>query len=142
MGCFDAAALIASFQENYEDLLRFLTRRTGDIDRAADVAQDFAFYEAMFGWRKDQAMDMGPMGTYQLFANQDGVIGGMMSKPAQVPRPCWLYYERVGKIDEAVDRVKRSGGDVLNGPMEVPGGDWIIQGRDPQGAMFALVGDR
>ena len=40
MGCFDAAALIASFQENYEDLLRFLTRRTGDIDRAADVAQD------------------------------------------------------------------------------------------------------
>jgi predicted enzyme related to lactoylglutathione lyase len=24
--------------------------------------------------------------------------------------------------------------------MEVPGGDWIIQGTDPQGAFFALVG--
>ncbi|HWB50394.1 MAG TPA: RNA polymerase sigma factor [Stellaceae bacterium] len=40
MGRFDGAALIASFQENYEDLLRFLARRTGDADRAADIAQD------------------------------------------------------------------------------------------------------
>jgi uncharacterized protein len=27
----------------------------------------------------------------------------------------------------------------LNGPMQVPGGGWIINGQDPQGAMFALV---
>jgi hypothetical protein len=26
------------------------------------------------------------------------------------------------------------------GPHEVPGGQWIILGLDPQGAMFALVG--
>jgi len=26
--------------------------------------------------------------------------------------------------------------------MQVPGGDWIAQGLDPQGAMFALVGKR
>jgi predicted enzyme related to lactoylglutathione lyase len=31
---------------------------------------------------------------------------------------------------------------VLNGPMEVPGNAWTIQCRDPQGAMFALVGVR
>jgi predicted enzyme related to lactoylglutathione lyase len=30
----------------------------------------------------------------------------------------------------------------MNGPMEVPGGGWIIQGQDPQGAMFALVGTK
>jgi predicted enzyme related to lactoylglutathione lyase len=36
--------------------------------------------------------------------------------------------------------VKRGGGQVVNGPMEVPGGAWIIQGVDPQRAMFALVG--
>jgi uncharacterized protein len=29
---------------------------------------------------------------------------------------------------------------VINGPMEVPGDDWIVQGIDPQGAMFSLVG--
>ena len=34
------------------------------------------------------------------------------------------------------------GGTILNGPMEVPGGAWIIQASDPQGAMFALVGSK
>jgi len=25
------------------------------------------------------------------------------------------------------------------GPHEVPGGSWILQGQDPQGAIFALL---
>lgn len=40
MGRRDASALVACFHENYADLLRFLVRRTGDPERAADVAQD------------------------------------------------------------------------------------------------------
>ena len=32
--------------------------------------------------------------------------------------------------------------EAVHGPMEVPGGSWIIQALDPQGAMFALVGTR
>jgi predicted enzyme related to lactoylglutathione lyase len=107
---------------------------------AGELDPAFAFYSEMFGWKKDDAMDMGPMGTYLLFSNQDGQIGGMMKKPDQVPRPGWLYYTQVGDIDAAVERVKRGGGQVVNGPMEVPGGAWIIQGVDPQRAMFALVG--
>jgi predicted enzyme related to lactoylglutathione lyase len=79
------------------------------------------------------------MGTYQLFAAGGYAIGGMMTKPAQVPAPAWLYYFVVPAIDAAVERVKAAGGQVLNGPMEVPGGAWIIQCLDPQGAMFALV---
>lgn len=102
----------------------------------------FAFYSAMFGWTKDEAHDMGPMGTYQLFSNQDGQIGGMMQKPDQIPAPCWLYYVRVGDIDAAAARVKAGGGEVMNGPMVVPSGDWIVQGMDPQGAMFCLVGKK
>jgi len=100
----------------------------------------FAFYEALFGWRKDGAHDMGPMGTYQLFANQDGQVGGMMVKPEQVPAACWLYYFRIGDIDAAAARVTAGGGQVLNGPMEVPSGDWVLQAMDPQGAMFCLQG--
>ena len=107
---------------------------------AGDLEAEFKFYEAMFGWRKAETHDMGPMGTYQLFANQDGVIGGMMAKPANVPRPGWLYYTQVGQIDAAADRIRHAGGKIANGPMEVPGGAWIIQGVDPQGAMFAVVG--
>jgi len=40
MGGSDLSALIATFRENYQDLLRYLTRRTGSADRASDVAQD------------------------------------------------------------------------------------------------------
>ena len=40
------------------------------------------------------------------------------------------------------DASRDGGGQVLNGPMEVPGGGWIVQCMDPQGAMFALVGRR
>lgn len=106
---------------------------------AADGAGAFDFYASQFGWTKDQALDMGPMGTYQLFAAGGPAIGGMMTKPGEMPRPAWLYYLVVPTIDAAQKRVTDGGGQVLNGPMEVPGGAWIIQCLDPQGAMFALV---
>jgi len=109
---------------------------------AGELGAAFAFYAEMFGWRKDEAMDMGPMGTYQLFSNQDGQIGGMMTKPPQVQRPGWLYYFQVADIDAAKGRIEGGGGKVVNGPMEVPGGEWIIQGVDPLGAMFAVVGKK
>jgi predicted enzyme related to lactoylglutathione lyase len=85
---------------------------------------------------------MGAMGTYQIFSVGGQGVGGMMNKPPMVPVANWLYYINVADIDAAVDRVKTGGGQILNGPMQVPGGSWIIQGKDPQGAMFALVGQK
>jgi predicted enzyme related to lactoylglutathione lyase len=32
--------------------------------RAADYAKAFTFYEAIFGWEKIEAHDMGPMGVH------------------------------------------------------------------------------
>lgn len=105
---------------------------------AADGSSAFDFYGNLFGWQKKEALDMGPMGTYQLFATHDLAVGGMMTH-SDAPRPYWLYYITVDAIDAAIERVTAGGGDVLHGPMEVPGGAWVIQGRDPQGALFALV---
>lgn len=105
----------------------------GSLDPAWD------FYSALLGWTKTEAMDMGPMGLYQMFAAGDQTLGGMMTKPPEVPVACWLYYFNVDAIDAAVARVTAGGGQVVNGPMEVPGGSWIVQCSDPQGAMFALV---
>jgi predicted enzyme related to lactoylglutathione lyase len=45
----------------------------------------------------------------------------------------------VSEIRAAEARVKAAGGQIINGPHEVPGGAWIVQCLDPQGAMFALV---
>ncbi|MGD1036839.1 MAG: VOC family protein [Roseiarcus sp.] len=105
----------------------------GDLDAA------FAFYSGLFGWKKTQAMDMGPMGTYQLFEIDGGQRGGMMTKTAETPAPFWLHYFNVAAIDAAAERIKAAGGRIVAGPHEVPGGEWIVRGLDPQGAVFALL---
>ena len=97
------------------------------------------FYGEHFGWARTDAMDMGQMGKYLLFNAGAAPIGGMFNHPAS-PHPAWLFYFIVDDIDAAKSRVETSGGSIVVGPTEVPGGDWIVQGRDPQGAMFALVG--
>ncbi|TNF38375.1 MAG: VOC family protein [Deltaproteobacteria bacterium] len=105
---------------------------TGDVEAA------FAFYAKLFGWVKTDAMDMGEMGVYQLFGPEPGkTVGGMMKAPEGMP-PCWTYYARVPDLDAALAAVGEAGGQVVNGPMEVPGGDRVAQGIDPQGAFFAL----
>ena len=107
---------------------------------AVDGPSAFAFYEKLFGWTKDQALDMGPMGTYQLFkTGGQYAAGGMMTKPAAIPVPFWGYYFNVDALDAAVARVTAGGGKILNGPMEVPGPMWVVNCMDPQGAAFSLV---
>jgi predicted enzyme related to lactoylglutathione lyase len=108
---------------------------------AADWEKAFAFYGELFGWQKADA-DIGPMGTYQLFSVEGQTIGGMFTKPPMVPVPFWLYYFSIGDIDAAAERVKAGGGQILEGPLEVPGGSWIARCTDPQGAIFALEGNR
>ena len=106
---------------------------------ANDQASAFDFYAALFGWEKKESMDMGEMGVYQTFGIGDTTLGGMMNKPPEVPVANWHYYFNAGNIDEAAERVKSAGGQIVNGPMEVPGGDFILMGIDPQGAFFALL---
>lgn len=115
---------------------------------ARDGEAAFAFYASLFGWAKTGAVDMGAMGTYQLFgaaapeAGCDGVHTGGMMTNTQVPAPFWLYYVAVADLDAGSGRIAQAGGQVIAGPYQVPGGAWIVHALDPQGAMFALVGPR
>jgi predicted enzyme related to lactoylglutathione lyase len=106
---------------------------------AGDGPAAFDFYSGLFGWTKTEAMPMGELGVYQLFAAGGEAIGGMLTKMADCPMPFWLFYFNVANLDAALDRVKAGGGTLIVEPMQVPGGSWIAQGFDPQGAMFALV---
>jgi len=99
----------------------------------------FAFYSAQFGWTTLDTLDMGSMGKYRIFGANGVPFGGMMDKPPEAPASAWAFYVNVDGIDAALDRIKANGGQVLMGPHEVPGGSWIIQAVDPQGASFALV---
>ncbi len=108
---------------------------------AADWEKAFAFYGDVFGWQKENP-DSAAMDAYQLFSAGGETIGGIFTKPPTVVVPFWLFYFNVGNIDAAVKRVKAGGGQILEDPLEVPGGGWTVQCTDPQGAMFALVGSR
>ena len=109
---------------------------------ASDWPAAFDFYTALFGWQRTEAVDIGPLGTYQTFGLGGPAMGGMFNKPDAIPRPFWCFYIAVGDIDAAAARVAEAGGQVVNGPMEVPGEAFVLQGLDPQGALFALLGTR
>jgi predicted enzyme related to lactoylglutathione lyase len=101
------------------------------------------FYSSQFGWKKVRDFDMGEMGIYLIFDTdgEDG-IGGIMNRPANMPVSFWQFYFTVPDIQTAAKRVTDNGGTITFGPMEVPGGSWVVNAQDPQGAHFALVAAR
>lgn len=107
---------------------------------AADWEKAWDFYQAMFGWKLNETYDIGPMGKYQLWrAYGENADGGMFTKPAEMPHPAWVFYFVVHGAKAAAGRIEAAGGQVLMGPMEVPGGGWVINALDPQGGAFALL---
>ncbi|ESQ87022.1 VOC family protein [Asticcacaulis benevestitus] len=107
---------------------------------ATDWEKAFDFYAGRFGWVKNEAIDMGLAGTYQTFTVDGIQTGGMMNNP--IPQPVWLFYFNVPDIDVAMEALTQKGGAVQMPPMQVPGGQWALVARDPQGAMFGLLGSR
>src|SRR5688572_22845860 len=97
----------------------------------------FDFYAKLFGWEKMQAMDMGPQGTYQIFGTGGHQLGGMFNPGPQPGGPLWIPYVLVGDARRTADVAREMGATIAHGPSEVPGGDWVFTGIDPQGAMFA-----
>jgi predicted enzyme related to lactoylglutathione lyase len=99
----------------------------------------FDFYSNLFGWERMAEHDMGPIGVYFIYGRNGRQLGGMFNKPAEMPGgPAWLGYVRVKDVNQTVAKVKSARGNLVNGPMEVPGGDWVAQFVDPYGALFAV----
>jgi predicted enzyme related to lactoylglutathione lyase len=109
---------------------------------ATNVAPEaaFAFYAELFGWDEISRFVMGPQGTYLIFGRNGSQLGGMFDKGAagKPGAAYWLGYVRVDDLEGAVESAKGARGSVLTGPMDVPGGDRIVQFMDPHGAFFAL----
>ena len=65
--------------------------------------------------------------------------GGIMKPPSGAPA-AWVPYALVKDAKAAATTAAANGGKIVNGPMEVPGGDWICTahgsaGRDVRGAL-------
>ena len=98
----------------------------------------FKFYSSLFGWEKTGDMDMGEAGIYQMYGLGEVPMGGIYSKPKDVPVSNWLPYAMVQDTDASTATATKLGATVLYGPMEVPGGDRVAAMLDPQGAPFAV----
>lgn len=109
---------------------------SSDPDRSID------FYKRHFGWAQEGEMDMGEMGKYQ-FVQAGGVgIGAIMPRMPGVPVSMWTYYIGVDDIDRAAEAVTAGGGKIVNGPMEIPGGEYALNAVDPHDAHVGFVGPR
>jgi predicted enzyme related to lactoylglutathione lyase len=124
------------FSTDQAQHVRWNELSTTDPDAAVD------FYRRHFGWGQEGDMDMGEMGKYRFIQNGPTTIGAIMRKPPQLPVSLWTYYVGVDDIDRAAEAIKSGGGQILNGPMEIPGGEFALNAMDPQGAPFGLVGPR
>lgn len=134
-----------------EDSRAFSTEDNGDGHcswnelMAGDTEAAKAFYGSQFGWVVADSIDMGEMGMYDMFktsAERDFLSGGIMGRMPDMPVSAWTFYFRLPLIDVAAEYIAANGGQILNGPMEIPGGEFIINGIDPQGAMFSVIGKR
>ena len=107
--------------------------------QTSDTEAARRFYGEQFGWGSDEFMDMGEMGKYRFWDHRGQRLGALFD--AQNGQPShWRFYFRVPSIKAAKETVEGKSGTIHMGPHQVPTGEWIVIGSDPQGAEFALVG--
>ena len=99
------------------------------------------FYGALFGWAETRVFDMGDIGGYHLFDHMGDEIGGAMGL-GPAPFSHWLPYFGVDDVAGTLAAATAAGAQILNGPNEVPGPALIATIKDPQGAIFAVVGPK
>ena len=103
---------------------------------STDQAGSVAFHTKLFGY-ETKAMDMGPMGTYQVLTKGEKQRGGIMQAPPGVPTH-WLAYVVVDDVDASAARVARLGGKVVAPAADIPGIGRFSVIQDPTGATVAL----
>ena len=106
-----------------------------------DVAAAKRFYQSLFDWTFDDR-PMGPNGTYTMLRRNGKDVGGLYQMDAEMLSaglPAhWMPYVATASADESVDKVKKNGGTVMNGPFDVMEQGRMAVLQDPQGAAFAV----
>jgi predicted enzyme related to lactoylglutathione lyase len=106
---------------------------TPDPDGAA------TFYGGLFGWTMQE---IPASGGYRVIRNGERSNGGVMPLDpdrmgADTP-PTWMPYFGHEDVERLVGEVGGLGGQVLNGPIRVPQGEFAVL-ADPQQAVFAVL---
>ena len=105
-----------------------------------EVSASQRFYGELLGWQFEETTRLGQ--PYFLVRSGDHLIGGIVSAERKLPdQPIaqWLSYVRVDDVNQMVERVKRTGGNVLINPVRVGSTGVAAVISDPQGAILGLL---
>ncbi len=105
---------------------------TTNVDQAAK------FYKGLFGWNLT-LLDMEGM-SYTLIKNQGDGIGGILMLPPEmrgVPSH-WATYFAATNIDETIQIIKDSAGNIMMGPQDIPETGRFAICSAPDGTVFYL----
>ncbi len=107
-----------------------------------DIDASLAFYSDVFGWTYDP-QDMGPMGTYHVIAGgESGGLGGLMAMPPDLPDQVpnhWGVYFMVADTAATIEAITGAGGQIVMGPMTIPGVGTSATAHDPAGGSFSIL---
>jgi predicted enzyme related to lactoylglutathione lyase len=103
-----------------------------------DDAKALAFYEAVFGYRRE-TLPM-PQGHYHLLKTADDVPrGGVMKMPDPQAPTLWCPYVAVADCDVTLARARTLGAQVMMDATDIPGVGRMGVLLDPLGASIAVL---
>lgn len=99
---------------------------------AEDPAASREFYGRLLGWSFEVSLD--PLNHGYTVARHGGErVAGLYEASDGVP-PGWLLYLHAPDVDAVRDRVAALGGQVVAGPVDLPGSGRALLATDPTGA--------
>jgi len=104
---------------------------------AEDTKRAVAFYEKAFGWKFDKYEGM----EYWLATagedNEPGINGAISKK--DIFHPTTINTLSVPSFEDAVDKIKDAGGEILGPKMAVPNVGYMAYCKDPEGNIFGIM---
>ena len=99
-----------------------------------DLGKTSAFYKEAFDWT------MEPNGELQVMVNtgSDRGINGMITALGHEPHNYVMCYVETEDIEASAARIQELGGEVLIGPLPIPGGGKFAWWKDPEENLMGL----
>lgn len=111
---------------------------------AEDLKRAMDFYSKAFGWQMQQMGE--DMGNYVVVTTGDpkepgGINGGIFKNPPGASQKLNAYscVVAVDNIDEAMEKVKAAGGELLGEKMNIPTVGIYVKCKDTEGNNFSLL---
>lgn len=108
--------------------------------QATEPEKAVRFYQGVFGWQFSREAGM-PVEYWRIVT--DGLRGGLLKRPAQVPPPqsgtnAFVCSMEVERFDETASRIMQQGGQVALPKFAVPGVCWQGYFLDIDGNTFGV----